>query len=76
MRAAVRISLDGAWDFCELLTFHQRGYTMRLFIAAIIAVLISGCAGGALTGPQTASMGGSSGKVWTADALNPTGGAD
>jgi hypothetical protein len=51
---------------------HQRGKNMKILIAAIVAVIISGCAGG-LTGPQTASIG-SSGKGWASDALEPKGG--
>jgi hypothetical protein len=46
---------------------------MRLLIAAIIAVVISGCAGGGLTGTQTASVGGPSGKSWTSDAFDSKG---
>jgi len=45
---------------------------MRLLVAAIVAVIISGCAGG-LNGPQTASIG-SSGKTWTSDAFESKGG--
>jgi hypothetical protein len=49
------------------------GQNMRLFIAAIIAVVITGCAGGGLTGMQTASVGGPSGKTWTSDAFDSKG---
>jgi hypothetical protein len=49
------------------------GQNMRLLIAAIIAVVISGCAGGGLTGTQTASVGGPSGKSWTSDAFDSKG---
>ena len=47
---------------------------MRLFIAAIVAVIISGCAGGgALT--QTATLEkGPFGKTWTQDAFEPRSG--
>ena len=44
---------------------------MRLFIAAVIAVIISGCAGG---GPNTSVLEtGSIGKNWTKDAFNSKG---
>ena len=57
-----------AFGICELQK-SSAGQNMRLFIAAIVAVIISGCAGGGLTGMQTASVGGPSGKSWTSDAF-------
>ena len=47
---------------------------MRLFIAAIVAVLVSGCAGGGgLTETATLEKG-PSGKAWSQDAFESKGG--
>jgi hypothetical protein len=46
---------------------------MRLFIAAIVAIIVSGCAGGA--GIETSTLGkGSSDKTWTRDTFESKGG--
>jgi hypothetical protein len=61
-----------AFGTCELQK-SSAGQNMRLLIAAIVAVIISGCAGGGLTGMQTASVGNPSGKSWTSDAFDSKG---
>ena len=46
---------------------------MRLFVAAIVAVIISGCAGSGFTDIATLQKG-PYGKTWAQDALEPRGG--
>ena len=45
---------------------------MRLFIAAIVAVIISGCAGGGFTDIATLEKG-PTGKTWTQEAFESKG---
>jgi hypothetical protein len=64
--------LEGACDFALLRSSTRQD--MRLFIAAIVAVIISGCAGaGSFTDIATLEKG-PIGRTWAQEALEPRGG--